>query len=155
LRTERAEIQTAPEEELEELALIYQARGITEAEARRMAERVMEDESRALETLAREELAIVPQELGGSAWEAATASFLLFAFGAIVPVLPFIFLAGTLGVYISLAVSAAGLFVIGAGTTPLTARPVFWSGARQVLFGLAAAGITFGIGRLIGVSLAG
>jgi len=155
LRTERAEIQTAPEEELEELALIYQARGITEAEARRMAERVMEDESRALETLAREELAIVPQELGGSAWEAATASFLLFAFGAIVPVLPFIFLAGTLGVYISLAVSAAGLFVIGAGTTLFTARPVFWSGARQVLFGLAAAGITFGIGRLIGVSLAG
>jgi VIT1/CCC1 family predicted Fe2+/Mn2+ transporter len=120
-----------------------------------MAERVMEDESRALETLAREELAIVPQELGGSAWEAATASFLLFAFGAIVPVLPFIFLAGTLGVYISLAVSAAGLFVIGAGTTLFTARPVFWSGARQVLFGLAAAGITFGIGRLIGVSLAG
>jgi VIT1/CCC1 family predicted Fe2+/Mn2+ transporter len=52
-------------------------------------------------------------------------------------------------------VSAAGLFVIGAGTTLFTARPVFWSGARQVLFGLAAAGITFGIGRLIGVSLAG
>jgi VIT1/CCC1 family predicted Fe2+/Mn2+ transporter len=154
LKTEEAEIRTAPEEELEELALIYQARGMPDAEARRMAEQVMRDETRALETLAREELAIDPQELGGSAWEAALASFLLFAFGAIIPVLPFLFLTGPLGISTSLVVSAAGLFVIGAGTTLFTARSVAWSGARQILFGLAAAALTFGIGRLIGVSLA-
>jgi VIT1/CCC1 family predicted Fe2+/Mn2+ transporter len=153
LRTEEAEIRTAPEEELEELVLIYQARGISEPEARQMAEQVMRDEARALQTLAREELAIDPEELGGSAWEAALASFLLFAFGAIIPVLPFLFLAGPTGILTSLAISAAGLFVIGAGTTLFTARPVVWSGARQILFGLAAAGITFGIGRLIGVNL--
>ncbi len=111
------------------------------------------DEARALEVLAREELAIDPQELGGSAWEAAAASFLLFAFGAATPVLPFLFLSGAAGIYTSLAVSAVGLFVIGAGTTLFTARPVAWSGARQILVGLAASGITFGIGRLIGVSL--
>jgi len=153
LKTEEAEIRTAPEEELEELVLIYQARGIAEVEARQMAEQVMRDEARALETLAREELAIDPKELGGSAWEAALASFLLFAFGAIIPVLPFLFLTGAPGIYTSLAVSGAGLFVIGAGTTLFTARSVVWSGARQILFGLAAAAITFGIGRLIGVSL--
>lgn len=155
LRTEQAEIQTAPGEEIEELVLIYQARGIPESEARQMAERVMQDEARALETMAREELAIDPQELGGSAWEAALASFLLFAFGAIIPVLPFVFLAGPSGIYTSLAVSGAGLFVIGAGTTLFTARSVLWSGVRQVFFGLAAAAVTFGIGRVIGVSLGG
>jgi VIT1/CCC1 family predicted Fe2+/Mn2+ transporter len=155
LRTEETEIRTAPEEELEELVLIYQARGILEPEARRMAERVMQDEERALDTLAREELAIDPKELGGSAWEAALASFLLFAVGAIIPVLPFLFFAGPPGIYSSLAVSGVGLFVIGAGTTLFTARSVLWSGLRQVLFGLAAAAITFGIGRLIGVSLSG
>jgi VIT1/CCC1 family predicted Fe2+/Mn2+ transporter len=131
------------------------AGGSTESEARRMAERVMQDETRALDTLAREELAIDPKELGGSAWEAALASFLLFAVGAIIPVLPFIFLADTPGISISLAVSGIGLFVIGAGTTLFTARSVLWSGFRQVLFGLGAAAITFGIGRLIGVSLSG
>ncbi|HEY6103367.1 MAG TPA: VIT1/CCC1 transporter family protein, partial [bacterium] len=143
------------EEEIEELVLIYRARGIPESEARRVAEGVMRDEAQALETLAREELAIAPQELGGSAWEAAAASFLLFAVGAIIPVLPFMFLANARGVFASLALSGAGLFVIGAGTTLFTARPVIWSGTRQVIFGLAAAGITFGIGRLIGVSLTG
>lgn len=155
LSTERAEIRAAPEEEIEELVLIYRARGIPESEARRVAEGVMRDEAQALETLAREELAIAPQELGGSAWEAAAASFLLFAVGAIIPVLPFMFLANARGVFASLALSGAGLFVIGAGTTLFTARPVIWSGTRQVIFGLAAAGITFGIGRLIGVSLTG
>jgi VIT1/CCC1 family predicted Fe2+/Mn2+ transporter len=86
-----------------------------------------------------QELAIDPKELGGSAWEAALASFLLFAVGAIIPVLPFLFFAGPPGIYSSLAVSGVGLFVIGAGTTLFTARSVLWS--------------TFGIGRLIGVSL--
>jgi VIT1/CCC1 family predicted Fe2+/Mn2+ transporter len=109
----------------------------------------------ALDTLAREELGIDPEELGGSAWEAAITSFLLFALGAIVPVLPFVFLEGTAAVLASVAVSAVALFGIGAAITLMTGRGVLFSGARQLLFGLAAAALTYGVGRLIGVSLAG
>ncbi len=155
LAMEAAEIRAAPEEELEELTLIYQARGVDESQARRMAAQVMTDEARALQTLAREELAIDPQELGGSAWEAAIASFLLFAVGAIIPVASFVFFTGMPAVFGSLLLSAVGLFGIGSGTTLFTARPVAASGLRQVLFGLMAAAITFGVGRLIGVSIGG
>jgi VIT1/CCC1 family predicted Fe2+/Mn2+ transporter len=108
-----------------------------------------------LETLAREELSVDPSELGGSAWEAALTSFFLFAIGAIIPVLPYIFLSGSQAVLVSSVLSAVGLFIIGAGITLFTGRNLLYSGIRQVLFGLAAAAITFGIGRLIGVSLAG
>jgi VIT1/CCC1 family predicted Fe2+/Mn2+ transporter len=108
-----------------------------------------------LDTLSREELGIDPGELGGSAGEAAITSFLLFAFGAIFPLFPFFFWSGVDAVYISLVVSSVGLFIIGAAITLMTGRNVFFSGFRQVLFGLAAAALTYGLGRLIGVSLAG
>lgn len=96
-----------------------------------------------------------PEELGGSAWEAAISSFLLFAVGAIVPVIPFFLASGLTAAALSVLFSALGLFGIGAAITLLTGRSVWYSGMRQVLVGLAAAGITFGIGRLIGVSLGG
>jgi VIT1/CCC1 family predicted Fe2+/Mn2+ transporter len=152
---ERAEIASSPEEEAEELALIYQARGVEEGQARAMAGQIVRDQAAALETLSREELGIDPQALGGSAWEAAGTSFVLFAAGAIIPVAPYMFTAGLAAVGLSLLLSAVGLFAIGAGITLFTARPVVASGLRQVLFGLAAAAITFGIGRLIGVNLGG
>jgi VIT1/CCC1 family predicted Fe2+/Mn2+ transporter len=152
---ERAELEQIPDEEQEELALIYQAKGLPEAQARDLAARLIADRPRALDTLAREELGVDPEELGGSAWEAALTSFLLFALGAIVPVAPFIFLGGLAAVAASIVLSALGLFGIGAAITLLTGRSVLYSGARQVLIGLAAAGITFGIGRLIGVAVAG
>lgn len=155
LRTERAEIETNPEEEIEELVLIYQARGLSEANARELALRLMADRTGALETLAREELNIDPSELGGSAWEAAVASFVLFALGAIIPVIPFFVLSGLNAVIVSALFSIVGLFIIGAAITLFTGRSVWWSGMRQVLFGLAAAAVTYGIGRLIGVSVAG
>ena len=155
LAIERQEIVARPAEEAEELALIYQAKGLGEAQARALAERIISEQSGALDTLAREELGIDPEELGGSAWEAAATSFILFALGAIIPVLPFMFLSGQTAVMISLALSALALFGIGAAITLLTGRSVWFSGMRQVIFGLAAAGITFGIGRLIGVSLGG
>jgi VIT1/CCC1 family predicted Fe2+/Mn2+ transporter len=120
-----------------------------------MAQHVIEDPTTALDTLAREELNVDPAELGGSAWEAALTSFFLFAFGAILPVIPFIFLRGTAAIAGSLAFSAVGLFVIGSGITLFTGRSVLFSGSRQVLFGLAAAAATFGIGRLIGANLGG
>jgi VIT1/CCC1 family predicted Fe2+/Mn2+ transporter len=152
---EKAELMTAPEEEAEELALIYEARGFPQADARRMAQRVVEDPNSALETLAREELNVDPAELGGSAWEAALTSFILFSFGAILPVLPFVFLRGTAAIAGSLIFSAVGLIVIGSGITLFTGRSVLFSASRQVLFGLAAAAATFGIGRLIGANLGG
>jgi VIT1/CCC1 family predicted Fe2+/Mn2+ transporter len=109
----------------------------------------------ALNTLAREELGIDPDELGGSATAAAATSFSLFSLGAIVPVIPFIILTGITAVGVSLLLSGLALFGIGAGITLLTGRSVLFSGTRQVIFGFAAAAITFGIGRAIGVSLGG
>jgi VIT1/CCC1 family predicted Fe2+/Mn2+ transporter len=152
---EQAELEQNPAEEQEELALIYQAKGLPEGEARALAARLIADRPAALDALAREELGVDPEELGGSAWEAAISSFVLFAIGAIVPVLPFLFTTGLSAVAISVAASALGLFGIGAAITLLTGRSIWFSGMRQVIIGLAAAGITFGIGRLIGVSLAG
>jgi len=155
LDIERRELNELPEEEQAELALIYQAKGIAPEEAHALAERLLSDEATALDTLAREELGIDPQALGGSAWEAAITSFLLFAVGAIIPVLPYVFLTGTAGIITSAALSAVGLFTIGAAITLMTGRRPVVSGMRQALFGLAAAAITFGVGRLIGVNVGG
>jgi len=153
LETEEEELRTAPEEEEEELALIYQARGLGEEQARAFAASMMSNADTALETLAREELGIDPEELGGSAWEAAITSFLLFALGAIVPVLPFFFAGGDTAAMLSVVFSMGALFLVGAAITLFTGRPVLFSGLRQVIFGLAAAALTFGIGRLVGVAL--
>lgn len=152
---EKEELATSPQEEQEELALIYQAKGLPPEQARHMAATIISNSSNALDTLAREELGIDPQELGGSAIEAAGTSFVLFAAGAIVPVIPFMFLAGKTAVVTSLAVSTVVLFGIGAAITLMTGKSVLYTGARQLLFGYGAAGITYAIGRLIGVSLAG
>jgi VIT1/CCC1 family predicted Fe2+/Mn2+ transporter len=153
IATEAAELEEFPEEEEQELALIYQAKGLSEAQAKLLAGRIIADKGNALDTLAREELGIDPQELGGSAWVAASTSFLLFALGAIFPVAPFFVLEGAAAVAASLALSALVMFAIGAGTTLFTGRGVLFSGLRQLAVGLAAAGVTYGIGRLIGVSL--
>lgn len=153
IAVERDELQGNPEAEREELALIYQAKGMPAEEAEKLASRLLADPDKALDTLAREELGIDPAELGGSAWEAAFTSFLLFAAGAILPVVPFFFCGGMTGVLVSAGVSALGLFGIGAAITLVTGRGVLFSGFRQVLFGIAAAAVTFGIGRLIGVHL--
>ncbi|HBY93069.1 MAG TPA: rubrerythrin family protein, partial [Chloroflexi bacterium] len=155
IEIEAEEISANPKEEEEELALIYQAKGLAADQARELAARLIADEATALDTLAREELGINPEELGGSAWEAAATSFFLFAIGAIIPVSPFIFLSGLTAVFASLLLSAAALFLIGAGITLLTGRSVLYTGLRQVLFGLVAAGFTYALGRLIGVSIGG
>lgn len=149
------EIEADPEAEKKELALIYQAKGVDEEMAAQLAAQVFENKESAYTTLVREELGIDPEELGGSAWEAAIASFALFAVGAIIPVIPYLFLSGNTAIFASLAISTIGLFGIGAAITLFTGRSVAYSGFRQVLFGLAAAAVTFGIGHLIGVSLEG
>jgi vacuolar iron transporter family protein len=103
--------------------------------------------------LVKEELGINAEELKGSAVEAAIYSFIMFAIGAVIPVLPFMFTNGTQAIIISVSLSAVGLFLIGAAITLFTGKNVWYSGFRQVLFGLAAAAITFGIGKIIGVSV--
>jgi VIT1/CCC1 family predicted Fe2+/Mn2+ transporter len=153
LAVEAEELEEIPEEEEAELALIYQAKGLTRAQADEVAHRMMKTRESALDTLAREELGIDPDALGGSAWEAALTSFVLFAVGAIVPVAPFMWLAGSPAVAASLALSTAALFVIGAGITILTGRGLWISGGRQVAFGLIAAALTFAVGRLVGRSI--
>jgi VIT1/CCC1 family predicted Fe2+/Mn2+ transporter len=153
LDIERAELEEFPEEEQEELALIYQAKGLPPDQARELAAHLVADKSTALDTLAREELGIDPEGLGGSAWVAAATSFLLFATGAIIPVLPYLFVGGLQAVFVSGLLSALGLFTIGAGITLFTGRHPIGSGLRQVLFGLAAAAVTFGLGKLVGVGL--
>jgi VIT1/CCC1 family predicted Fe2+/Mn2+ transporter len=155
LATERYEIAAMPEEETEELVLIYQARGLDRETARLLATRLMSDPATALDALARDELGIDPDELGGNAWEAAITSFLLFAVGAVIPVVPFLLLGGTAAVFASAAASAAGLFAIGAAITLFTGKPVLYAGLRQTLFGLAAAAATYVVGCLVGVTLLG
>lgn len=155
MQLEMDEIETNPEGEEKEIALIYIAKGIPAVQARQMAEETMQDKSSAHRLLVKEELGINEDELKGSAVEAAVYSFILFAIGAVIPVLPFMFISGMQAVILSVALSAAGLFLIGAAITLFTGRNVLFSGFRQVLFGLAAAAITFGIGKLIGVSIAG
>lgn len=150
IEIERQELETVPDEEREELSLIYQAKGLEVAAADRLAARIVGEKDTALDTLAREELGIDPQELGGSAWEAAIASFLLFAFGALIPVVPFIFIGGLAAVGISVGLSILGFLIIGAGISLTTGVSLLKSGPRQVVMGLIAAGITFGLGRLVG-----
>jgi VIT1/CCC1 family predicted Fe2+/Mn2+ transporter len=152
---EAKELEEVPDEEKEELALIYQAKGLPKEQAQALAERLMSNKSTALDTLAREELGIDPDALGGSPWTAAGTSFLLFALGAIFPVAPFFALSGLQGVAASLAASGLALFSIGAGTSLFTGLGWVFSGARQLLIGFAAAGVTFAIGHLIGVAIAG
>jgi VIT1/CCC1 family predicted Fe2+/Mn2+ transporter len=155
IKIESEEIANAPEEEQEELSLIYQSKGLPEDRAREMAAHMMADKTNILDTLVREELGIDPKELGGSAWEAAFTSFLLFSVGAVFPIIAFFFMSGNSAVYASMAISAVGLFLIGAMITLMTGQKVIPSGLRQVLVGLAAAVLTFGIGKLIGVSIGG
>jgi VIT1/CCC1 family predicted Fe2+/Mn2+ transporter len=155
IKIESEEIENAPEEEQEELSLIYQSKGLPEAQAREMASRMMGDKDNILDTLVREELGIDPKALGGSAWEAAITSFILFAVGAIFPIIAFFFLSGNRAVYASMGISALGLFLVGAMITLMTGKKVIYSGTRQVLVGLAAAILTYGVGKLIGVSIGG
>jgi vacuolar iron transporter family protein len=150
---EESEIETMPDEEQEELALIYVAKGLPEDEAKQVAAHIMSDSKTALEAMSREELGIDPQELGGSPWTAAGSSFLLFSVGAIIPVLPFALVHGRAATFASLGASAAGLLVIGFAITLFTGRGVLFTGLRQLLFGLGAAGVTFAIGHAIGGSL--
>jgi len=155
IRIEASELREDPEGEGEELKLIYEAKGLSPREAETMARRLLADRTTAIDALAREELGIDPTELGGSAWEAAVSSFALFALGAVIPILPFAVARGALAVVASAVVSALALFTLGAAITVFTGTSAWRAGGRQLLLGLVAAGLTFGLGRLIGTAIGG
>jgi VIT1/CCC1 family predicted Fe2+/Mn2+ transporter len=149
---EREELAAAPEEEQAELALIYRTKGVPRAQAEQLASSLMRDPNTALDTLVREELGLDPSELG-SPWGAAIYSFLSFAIGAVVPVLPYLFVAGALALPLSALLSALALFGVGAGVSLLTGRGLLFSGGRMLLIGTAAATLTYVVGSLLGVAI--
>jgi VIT1/CCC1 family predicted Fe2+/Mn2+ transporter len=155
MRIEKSELEEAPEEEREELQLIYETKGLSKHEAKELSTKMIKNPETALDALSREELGINPEDLGGSAMVAALTSLLLFSAGAIVPLLPYFFLSGRAATAASVGAGAVGLFVIGAAITLFTGRSVMASGSRQLVLGLAAAALTFAIGRAIGVAVAG
>ncbi|HET9497437.1 MAG TPA: VIT1/CCC1 transporter family protein [Candidatus Limnocylindria bacterium] len=154
IAVEAEEIADNPEEEEEELRLIYEAKGVPAETAREIAHRIVSgDRAVAVDTMAREELGIDPNDLGGSAWVAAGTSFALFALGAIVPVVPFMFLTGASAIVASAVLAGVALFSVGAAITFVTGRGILRSGLRQLAFGLAAAAITYGIGSMVGTAI--
>ena len=153
IRIESSELQEDPKGEGEELQLIYEAKGLGASEAKRVVDQLLSDKTATLDALAREELGIDPNDLGGSAWEAALSSFMLFALGAMIPIIPFLFIGSRVAVIASVVLSALALFAIGAAITIFTGVAAWRSGSRQLALGLGAAGVTFAIGRLVGATL--
>jgi VIT1/CCC1 family predicted Fe2+/Mn2+ transporter len=149
---EGAELEMMPELEEVELVAIYRKKGFTEEEARTVAARLIKDPKMALDTLVREELGLDPDELG-SPWGAAGGSFVAFALGAIIPVVPFLFGGGMLVFSLSIGLSLIALFGVGAGVSLVTGRSLLFSGVRQVGIGAAAAAVTYAVGLVIGVSV--
>ena len=148
---EKAELSVTPGEEREELALIYRAKGLSQADADRIAGQLLADPDVALDSLVREELGLDPRELG-SPVAATVGSFIAFACGAILPVIPFFFGASTALVALSVVLSGFALLSVGVILSVFTGRGVLFSGGRQLLIGAVAATVTFGLGALIGVS---
>lgn len=150
---ERDELAEYPAEEAEELALIYHARGVELEQARAIATRLMANPEHALDTLAREELGLNPDELG-SPIGAAVASFLAFASGALLPLLPYLLHAApTKALPMALAVTGCALFGVGLALSLFSGRSAWWGGLRMLLIGAAAGGSTWLLGRLMGAAL--
>ncbi|MHB8399757.1 MAG: VIT1/CCC1 transporter family protein [Candidatus Limnocylindrales bacterium] len=148
---ERAELEAMPAEEEAELATVYRSKGFSADEAKTIAHRIFQDPETALETLIREELGLDPDELG-SPWGAAFGSFLAFAGGAVVPVIPYLLATGGVAFAASIAASVVALALVGTGVSLITGRGTIFSAVRQVVIGAAAATVTFGVGRVIGVA---
>jgi vacuolar iron transporter family protein len=150
---EAEEIEQTPLAEQHELALIFQAKGMPKDDAQRIAGDIMKDKQGALDTLAREELGIDPEELGGSAWSAAATSFALFTAGAIFPVIPYFWMQGNSAIVVSALTSGVVLSAVGMLTSLFNGRSPWYSAARQLIFGGLAAAATYGIGAALGTTL--
>ncbi len=150
IETERNEIAKRPLAEERELAGMYVEKGLDPALAREVARQLSRDPAVALDVHVREELGLDPGALP-SATLAAGSSFVSFAIGAFLPLLPY--LLGADGLWPALLLTLVGLFLCGALVTRLTPRPWWYGGARQVLIGAVAAAVTYGVGSLVDVGL--
>jgi vacuolar iron transporter family protein len=152
LSFEREEIEFHPEDEQRELQLIYEAKGVDADTAAAMAVQVMSDRDVALDTMAREELGLDPDDLG-SPWKAAASSFVAFAAGAVLVVLPYLVTGGAAALVAAVVLALLALVAVGAGMARLNGRPVARSVVRQVTVGVLAAGATYLLGALFGIAL--
>lgn len=149
---ERDELAQYPEEEAGELALIYIARGIPDEEAQALAQRMIADPELGLDTLAREELGLNPDELG-SPWLAATTSFFAFTGGGLIPLLPYLVSLNQFTLQVSVTLTASALFGVGVTLSLFTGRSALLGGLRMLLIGASAGLLTYGIGHLMGASI--
>ena len=149
---ERDELEEYPEAEAQELALIYAAKGVPPKEARQLADKLVADPEHALDTLAREELGLNPEELG-SPWGASISSFLSFALGALLPLVPFMLAPGPNALFFAIGVTAVALFAVGALLSLFTGRSAWRSGLRMLVLGALAGTITYAIGRVAGIAI--
>ena len=152
IELEKMELQAMPEEEIEELTMIYMARGLEEEAARSLSRRLVEDPVQGLRTLAREELGLDPDSLA-SPVAAALASFFAFAGGALVPLVPYVFSAGPGALGASLLLTTLTLMILGGCMSLFTGRNFWYSALRMMTIGLAAGGATYALGRLFNVAL--
>ncbi len=150
---EREELAEYPEEEAEELALIYQARGVALEQAREVSRALLANPQAALDVLAREELGLNPDDLG-SPWQAAASSFVAFALGAAVPLMPFLCgLTGTHATVAAVAITLVSLFAVGLGLSLFTGRDAVRSAVRMVLIGGGAGAVSYLVGHAVGVAI--
>lgn len=152
LSLEAQELEESPEEEREELVLLYRAKGMDKTQAEQVADKIMSDHAVALDTLAREELGLDPEALG-SPWSAAGSSLVAFAVGAMVVVLPYLFTGGAVALTSAIVLSVLAMAAVGAGVGMLNGRAPLRSAVRQIVVGSAAALVTYGVGFAIGVSV--
>jgi vacuolar iron transporter family protein len=152
LEYERKEQEDSPDEELAELIAIYETKGIPEELARATAEAVHANPDLRLDTHAREELGLDPADLG-SPWGAAISSFITFSIGALIPLMPFLFLDGTMAIVVASVLSLATLFAIGGAMTMLTGKHFYVQGLKMMAIGGSAALVTWLVGNLLGVNL--
>ena len=152
LEMERREHARNPEHEVEELAEIYESRGVDHDVAVEMATNIMEDPEKALEVHAREEMGIDPNELGNPVF-AAASSFIAFAIGAVLPLLPWFFTGGNGAIVGSILLGVAGAVLVGGALALATNRSIVRGSLRQLTIAAAAAAITFGIGSAVGVGV--
>ena len=151
IEMEAIELRDKPEEEAKELELIYRAKGLDKALAKSVSDKIMSDPKTALDTLAREELGLDPDQLG-SPVKVAVSSFIAFAIGASVAVLPYTFLEGSAAFFTAIAAAIIALCVVGGVVGRLSGRGIVFSATRQLSWGVGAATITYAVGSLIGVS---
>ena len=152
LALEERELREKPLEEQRELELLYRAKGLDAETAKKTAEKIMADPKTALDTLAREELGLDPDELGNPK-RVAASSFAAFAVGAAVPVIPYFFLSGLTALFVAVTLAVIAMLIVGGTVGRVSGLGVARSAARQLLVGGGAAAVTYIVGRLVGTSV--